>query len=68
MIGKTIRLQRLFNGNLAKENVVICAVDHGMFQGVQPGLERMPRSDTRMRCRSGSTLFVVPISRPSPTR
>ncbi|MBN1838074.1 MAG: hypothetical protein JW820_19605 [Spirochaetales bacterium] len=39
MIGKTIRLQRLFNGNLRKENIVICAVDHGMFQGVQPGLE-----------------------------
>jgi len=41
MIGKTIRLQRLFQGNLEQENIVICAVDHGMFQGVQPGLERM---------------------------
>jgi fructose-bisphosphate aldolase/2-amino-3,7-dideoxy-D-threo-hept-6-ulosonate synthase len=39
MIGKAIRLQRLFNGNLRKENIVICAVDHGMFQGVQPGLK-----------------------------
>jgi DhnA family fructose-bisphosphate aldolase class Ia len=39
MIGKNIRLQRLFNGNLRRENIVICAVDHGMFQGVQPGLE-----------------------------
>ena len=41
MTGKTIRMQRLFNGNLKRENIVICAVDHGMFQGVQPGLERM---------------------------
>ncbi|MBA7509788.1 3-hydroxy-5-phosphonooxypentane-2,4-dione thiolase [subsurface metagenome] len=39
MIGKTIRMQRLFNGNLDSENIIIAAVDHGMFQGVQPGLE-----------------------------
>lgn len=39
MIGKKIRMQRLFNGNMEKENIVISAVDHGMFQGVQPGLE-----------------------------
>ena len=39
MIGKKIRMQKLFNGNLDSENIVISAVDHGMFQGVQPGLE-----------------------------
>jgi DhnA family fructose-bisphosphate aldolase class Ia len=39
MIGKKIRMQKLFNGDLKNENVVIAAVDHGMFQGVQPGLE-----------------------------
>lgn len=39
LIGKKIRIQRLFNGNLEKENILISAVDHGMFQGVQPGLE-----------------------------
>ncbi len=42
MIGKEIRLQRLFNGNRDGENIVIFAVDHGMFQGVQAGLERLP--------------------------
>ena len=41
MTGKKIRLARLFNGNLEKENIIISAVDHGMFQGVQPGLEDM---------------------------
>lgn len=39
MIGKKIRMQKLFNGNMTSENIVISAVDHGMFQGVQPGLE-----------------------------
>jgi DhnA family fructose-bisphosphate aldolase class Ia len=39
MTGKKIRMQRLFNGSLEKENIIISAVDHGMFQGVQPGLE-----------------------------
>jgi len=39
VIGKKIRMQKLFNGNLDNENIVISAVDHGMFQGVQPGLE-----------------------------
>lgn len=39
MIGKKIRMQKLFKGNLESENIVISAVDHGMFQGVQPGLE-----------------------------
>ena len=42
MIGKEIRLQRLFNGNRDGENIVIFAVDHGMFQGIQPGLEKLP--------------------------
>jgi len=41
MTGKKIRLQRLFNGDLEKENIIISAVDHGMFQGVQPGLENL---------------------------
>jgi len=39
MIGKKIRMQKLFNGNMENENIVIAAIDHGMFQGVQPGLE-----------------------------
>lgn len=41
MTGKIIRLQKLFNGNLKKENIIISAIDHGMFQGVQPGLENV---------------------------
>ena len=41
MTGKEIRLNRLFNGDLEKENIIISAIDHGMFQGVQPGLEKM---------------------------
>jgi len=39
LIGKKIRMQKLFNGDMENENIVISAVDHGMFQGVQPGLE-----------------------------
>jgi DhnA family fructose-bisphosphate aldolase class Ia len=34
-------MQRLFDGNLDSGNVLICAVDHGMFQGVPPGLQRL---------------------------
>ena len=41
MTGKQIRLQRLFNGNLQSGNIVVSAIDHGMFQGVQPGLENL---------------------------
>src|SRR3989339_700724 len=41
MTGKTIRLQRLFDGDIEKNNVLIAAIDHGMFQGVQPGLENI---------------------------
>ena len=41
MNGKRVRMLRLFDGDLASGRVVIAALDHGMFQGVQPGLERM---------------------------
>jgi DhnA family fructose-bisphosphate aldolase class Ia len=54
MIGKSIRLQKLFNGNLRKENIVICAVDHGMFQGVQTGLE-----DLGVRLRDADTADAI---------
>jgi DhnA family fructose-bisphosphate aldolase class Ia len=40
MTGKKIRLNRLFNGNVERENIIISAIDHGMFQGAQPGLEK----------------------------
>jgi fructose-bisphosphate aldolase/2-amino-3,7-dideoxy-D-threo-hept-6-ulosonate synthase len=54
MIGKTIRLQKLFNGNLLRENIVICAVDHGMFQGVQSGLE-----DLGLRLQDAATADAI---------
>ena len=41
MTGKTIRLQRLFDGDLASGKIVVSAIDHGMFQGVQRGLENL---------------------------
>jgi DhnA family fructose-bisphosphate aldolase class Ia len=41
MTGKTIRLQRLFDGDLANGKIVVSAIDHGMFQGVQRGLESL---------------------------
>jgi DhnA family fructose-bisphosphate aldolase class Ia len=56
MIGKKIRMQRLFNGNLNKENIVIAAVDHGMFQGVQPGLEDEGKM---LKSMSGSDAIIL---------
>ena len=47
MIGKEIRLKRLFNGG--KDNVVIVAVDHGMFQGPRPGFEVLPEVVRKVR-------------------
>jgi DhnA family fructose-bisphosphate aldolase class Ia len=41
MTGKEIRLQRLFNGNLDSGRIIVSAIDHGMFQGVQAGLENL---------------------------
>ncbi len=41
MTGKQIRLQRLFDGDLRSGRIVVSAIDHGMFQGIQPGLENL---------------------------
>lgn len=42
MIGKEIRLRRLFNGDL-NNKIIVCAIDHGMFHGVSPGLENVEK-------------------------
>jgi len=56
LIGKKIRMQRLFNGDLDRENIVISAVDHGMFQGVQPGLEDEGKM---LQAMSGSDAIIL---------
>lgn len=39
MDGKTLRLQKLFNGG---ENAVVVAIDHGFMDGPLPGMEDLP--------------------------
>ena len=56
MIGKSIRMNRLFDGNIKRGNVVVAAVDHGMFQGVQPGLENQ---GAMMEAASGADAILL---------
>ena len=59
-IGESIRLQRLFDGG---QNVVVVAMDHGLYNGPRPGFENLAPIVDQLR---GADAILLPDGSEAP--